>query len=396
MTKQINIPKGYKDSPLGVIPEEWKVKRLGEMCLINGDYGINARAVDFSEDLPTYLRITDIDERGKFISSGKKSVDHSNYDQFLLKNGDIVFARTGATVGKTYMYDEKDGKLVFAGFLIRYRPNTDILLPYYLQSYTLTPIYLNWVKKVSMRSGQPGINAKEYSSLKIPLPPLPEQQKIAEILSTWDIAIEKQNELIEQLELRKLGLMQQLLTGKKRIKGFNGEWKEVKLGEIANIYQPQTISQDKLTKEGYTVYGANGIIGKYHTYNHEKSQITVVCRGSTCGLINLTEPLSWITGNAMVINIDNNKSICKKFLHYYLVVDDLSYLISGSGQPQITSEIKFHKVSIPSLTEQTALAKVLSNADKEIEIEKQKLAALKNQKKGLMQVLLSGRVRVKI
>ena len=150
----------YKQTELGLIPEDWEVKKLGECSSISGDYGINAPAVKFSEDLPTYLRITDIDDDGNYSKVNKVSVKDDNSENFILENQDIVFARTGATVGKTYLHDKKEnGDLVFAGFLIRFRTNRDVLLPYYLKLYSTTDKYWNWVSVFSMRSGQPGINS---------------------------------------------------------------------------------------------------------------------------------------------------------------------------------------------------------------------------------------------
>jgi len=157
--------QGYKQSKLGWIPEDWRVDKLGDLCEVKGEYGINAPSVLFSERLPTYLRITDIDDDGKFKKENKTSVDSSDYKNYLLKTNDIVFARTGATVGKTYLYDSKDGELVFAGFLIRFRPKEEELLPRYLKFYTDSVKYWNWVRINSMRSGQTGINGREYSRM---------------------------------------------------------------------------------------------------------------------------------------------------------------------------------------------------------------------------------------
>lgn len=240
------IPKGYKKTVLGVIPKEWEVKRLELLCSNKGDYGINAPAVTYSKDLPTYLRITDIDDDGRFITVNKTSVNSFNSGNFHLQEGDIVFARTGATVGKTYLYNPNDGDLVFAGFLIRFSPDIQQIIPYFLKAYTNTTIYWNWVKVISQRSGQPGINAAEYCSLQIPVPPLTEQQKIVDILSVWDKAIEKQTQLIEKLELRKKGLMQQLLIGKKRLPGFSGEWKKAKLGDVTIFLSTNSFSREQL------------------------------------------------------------------------------------------------------------------------------------------------------
>jgi type I restriction enzyme S subunit len=225
------------------------VKRLVDLCHNTGDYGINAPAVSYSDTLPTYLRITDIDNWGKFIKADKVSVNHPNSSQYILNEGDIVFARTGATVGKTYLYDSKDGELVYAGFLIRFSPNVEKTHPYHIKTYTETSAYWNWVRIISQRSGQPGINSVEYGSMKLPVPPLAEQKKIAEILGVWDEAIEKQSRLIEKLELRKRGLMQRLLTGKTRLHGFTEPWQKVKLREICNI------TTGKLDANAMNIYG---------------------------------------------------------------------------------------------------------------------------------------------
>jgi type I restriction enzyme, S subunit len=233
MQIMVNNPNNasFNDVPL---PSGWVVKTLGEVTIIKGEYGINAASVEYSTDLPTYLRITDIDNEGNFISEDKKSVDDVNSKKYFLDDKDIVFARTGATVGKTYLHDiGKNGELVFAGFLIRFRVKNKEVLPYYLKLYTDTKPYWDWVTTVSMRSGQPGINSVEFCSLKLPIPPLPEQKAIAQVLSTMDKVIQLTNQLIAKKEQRKKWLMQNLLTGKKRLRGYEKKaWKVKMLEEI--------------------------------------------------------------------------------------------------------------------------------------------------------------------
>jgi len=240
------------------IPGDWEVRKLGDCCLLKGEYGINAPAVEYSDNLPAYLRITDIDDGGNYSIDKKASVSDPDYAQFVLKNGDIVFARTGATVGKTYLYKSTDGILVFAGFLIRFRTNEKLLSPQHLKYFTETKTYWDWVKTVSMRSGQPGINAEEYASLKIPVPPLPEQIAIAMVLSTADAAIHATEKLIAQKELRKKWLMQQLLTGKKRLKGFDGEWKEVRLKDVTTNFSRR--NKDLVDAKVYSVTNKRGFV----------------------------------------------------------------------------------------------------------------------------------------
>nr|WP_270376964.1 restriction endonuclease subunit S [Escherichia coli] len=233
------------------------------------------------------------------------------------------------------------------------------------------------------------------------IPPLSEQKRIVKILSTWDEAISVTEKLLTNSQQQKKALMQQLLTGQKRLLDengvrFNGKWEKKLLSDVADVYQPKTISQSMMSDSGYPVYGANGVIGFYQEFNHETEQIAVTCRGSTCGIVNWTQAKSWITGNAMVINTDNYSYVSKKFLFYTLNGSDLKYLISGSGQPQITGNIKTHIINLPCIEEQQKIATVLSAADAEIYTLEKKLACLRDEKKALMQQLLTGKRRVKV
>jgi type I restriction enzyme S subunit len=363
-----NIPKGYKQTKVGVIPEEWEVVRLKEILSIGSgkDYKHLKKG-----NIPVY-------GTGGYMLS---------VDEYLYDGESVGIGRKG-TIDKPIFLN---GKFWTVDTLF-YTHSFINSIPKYIYFLFLT---INW-KKYNEASGVPSLSKKTIEIIKIPLPPLKEQQKIAEILTTWDSAISKQEKLIKEKEKLKKGLMQKLLSAEVRFKEFSDEWEEVRLGEIGKIYQSQTISQSDLTSDGFTVYGANGIIGKYTKYNHEYEQVIVTCRGNTCGTINFTKPKSWITGNAMVINLDNSKKANKKFIFYKLSNTNLLYLITGSGQPQITGDIKKHKLKLPSLQEQQKIADVLSTADKEIELLKKELEELKKQKKGLMQRLLSGEVRVKV
>ena len=158
--------------------KEWAEKELENCLLQKPEYGINAPAVPYSDKLPTYLRITDISEDGIFLSNDKVSVDRGVSEESYLSEGDIVLARTGASVGKSYKYRKKDGRLVFAGFLIRIKPDTKKLDSELLFQFLSTSQYWKWVSFISTRSGQPGINGTEYSLMPISLPPtIKEQQK---------------------------------------------------------------------------------------------------------------------------------------------------------------------------------------------------------------------------
>lgn len=308
--------------------------------------------------------------------------------QYSLKEGDIIFARTGATVGRNYLYKVKDGELLYAGFLIKYSINQEVANPYVVYANCNTKQYWDWVKMVSARSGQPGINAEEYYKYRFILPGHGfEQGKIAEILMKWDEMVELQDQYLKKLEIRKKAVMKKLLTPKV-------DWKYFSMFELGELYQPITISNNQLQENGYKVYGANGLIGFYDKYNHENSEIAITCRGSTCGNVILTEPKSWITGNAMVFKVKNCYD--KKFLFYMCKNRGFKDIVSGSGQPQITRQ-SLNKVILrmPAIkSEQELISKTLESVDKEISLQKEKLDKIKTQRKILQQYLLTGIVRM--
>lgn len=407
------------------IPEGWSVKKLGEVCIKKGQYGANAPAVPYNCSLPTYLRITDIDEDGQYSILNRASVDISDYKNYLLKKGDIVFARTGATTGKTYLYKEKDGCLVFAGFLIKFSPNNSLIAPYYLKLLTCTPLYNHWVEIMSVRSGQPGINADEYAQYPLLLPPLAEQEKIAEILGTWDEAIEKLSSLIEQKKLLKKGLMQKLLTGKVRLPGFAQPWKEVKLGEIGTI---SSAGVDKKIVEGEDLVELLNYMDVYKKDFLYKTDTSMTVSAPMRQIKNCnlrkgdifftpsSETPDDIAHSAVVmedipngvysyhiIRLRPTTLIDLKFSAYAFKTAKFykqAYAwCEGSGQRYVISQDDFRnmKIYIPSnISEQHAIADVLSTADDEIDLLNKKLILFKEQKKGLMQQLLTGNIRVKV
>ncbi len=198
----------------------WERRRLGECLNRKPDYGINAAATKLNDDLPTYLRITDIGDDGRFIAENRASVDHPLSDNYFLNKGDVVFARTGASVGKSYFFDGSDGELVFAGFLIRISVNPEIIDPAFFRLYVQTKTFWRWVSANSMRSGQPGLNSRQFQDFEIGLPPtLAVQTRIAQTLTDMDAEIAALEAQAEKCRRVKTGMMQALLTGRVRLKG---------------------------------------------------------------------------------------------------------------------------------------------------------------------------------
>jgi type I restriction enzyme S subunit len=173
------------------------------------------------------------------------------------------------------------------------------------------------------------------------------------------------------------------------------DWKEVRLGEICEIYQPTTIGGKDFKESGeFVVYGANGPIGRYNRYNHEDSEVTVTCRGATCGTVNVTPPRVWITGNAMVVR-PKAQTLSKMMLKYILQALDYSDVITGAAQPQITGAgLSPCQILVPPLKEQEAIAEALSDADAAIESLDALIAKKRDVKQAAMQQLLTGRTRL--
>lgn len=163
-----------------------------------GEYGAASASVEYIPSRPRYVRITDINDDGTLNDDRVCSVNLSDDSDYKLEYGDFLFARMGATVGKTYVY--KTGNQIFAGYLIRYKLNTDKINPYYLYSYTKTPEYESWVQLNQSGAAQPGINAKKYGSLQIPLPPMALQNQFAAFVEQTDKSKFRIKQSLENLE----------------------------------------------------------------------------------------------------------------------------------------------------------------------------------------------------
>ena len=238
--------------------------------------------------------------------------------------------------------------------------------------------FYNRVKRMSAKNSVDSVRKEMITEMPLYLPSKQEQTKIGVLLSLLDERISTQNKIIDKLQSLIKGLRGSLM----QIENGN----IVHLGEIAQIYQPQTISSTELTEDGFLVYGANGIIGKYKQYNHKTEQICITCRGNTCGMVNYTQPMSWITGNAMVINTDEHQNkVCKRYLYHYLSAYNFSSIISGSGQPQIVrTPLEKLEITLPSIFEQEQKVMLLDRIQAKIEISNRVLSLYQGQKQYLL------------
>lgn len=164
-----------------------KIVKLKDLTIDGkGTYGIAAPAVDWQENLPTYLRITDIFDDGTLNFSGLKSVSDSNAGKYFLNPNDIVFARTGGSTGRSFFYDGTDGKFVYAGFLIKFSLDSKKVNPKYIKYFCLSESYKKWVHSFNTGSTRGNINAQTFGNLEIPLLERPQQDKIVSFLDSID------------------------------------------------------------------------------------------------------------------------------------------------------------------------------------------------------------------
>jgi type I restriction enzyme S subunit len=187
-------------------PNHWIKEPIGSLSIDGAQYGANARAVEFTDGSPRYVRITDINDSGNLSKDDIKTLDSDDWQSYKLEWGDILFARSGATVGKTYMYKETDGLCAYAGYLIRFRLDRRRVNPWFLFSATRTPYYRNWVNSKKRVAAQPNINGQEYGSFSIALPPITLQDQFAQSAQQVDAIVnattntkKKLNQLFELL-----------------------------------------------------------------------------------------------------------------------------------------------------------------------------------------------------
>lgn len=393
-----NIPEGYKNSPLGIIPNEWEVERLGNIVSITSGESPSLYTLTSHGKYP-FIKVEDMNNCEKYQI---RSREYSNDEKKIIHKESIIFPKRGAAILNNKVRIAKVD-IQMDSNMMAIKPNNKVLPEYLFYSITFEQLF-----RIADTSTIPQINNKHINPYKILLPPLNEQRKIAEVLSTWDRAIEKQMLLVEKLELRKKGLMQQLLTGKKRLHGFNGEWKKEKLGKLFDERNETKMPSLPLL----SITADKGVISqteseKKDTSNEDKSKYKRICPGDIgyntmrmwqgrCALSKLegiVSPAYTIVSPHNDVNPFYMEMLFKQPFMVY------RFWTHSQGLVNDTLNCKYPafsqvKVTIPKIEEQNAIAEILSFCDKEIALAKQKLDTLRQQKKGLMQVLLTGKKRI--
>ena len=316
-----------------------------------------------------------------------------------LKTGDVLIVRTGYPGTACVVTPEFEGSNAID--IVIARPDMDKIIPEYLCAYTNSQIGKSQVLDLQGGMAQKHLNVGAYQVLKINLPPLREQKKIAQILLTWDNAISVTEKLLTNSQQQKKALMQQLLTGKKRLLDengvrFSGEWRNSTLSMFCNIAKGKALSASDLEVGDFPVIaGGKSSPYSHSDYTHE-NVVTVSASGAYAGYISYHNYKIWASDCSVVSAKADN--LIDYFYQLLLSLQDKIYsLQSGGAQPHIyPKDLNSIPLWVPCVKEQQKIAAVLSAADAEISTLEKKLACLRDEKKALMQQLLTGKRRVKV
>lgn len=375
--------------------DAWEQRRLGEISE-SFEYGLNAAATEY-DGKHKYIRITDIDDSTHlFLQENLTSpnIDFSNADDYLLQEGDILFARTGASVGKTYIYRCSDGALYFAGFLIRAKIRSDYDADFVFQN-TLTDNYDSYIRITSQRSGQPGVNAQEYSNFEISIPNFEEQQQIGTYFRSLDRLITLHQRKLEKLKNIKKSMLEKMFPKNDsnvpeiRFEGFTEPWEQRKVREVADRYDNLRIPvAANLRIPGTTpYYGANGIQDYVDGYTHEGEFILVAEDGANDLKnypVKCVKGRIWVNNHAHVLQ-SKNEIADNKFLAFAISQADIESLLVGGGRAKLNAETLMEiDLLLPEKPEQVSIGNYLTNLDNLITLHHEKIEKLKAIKKAML------------
>lgn len=391
--------------------DEWEYCKLDDTS-VAFEYGLNASATIF-DGKNKYIRITDIDDDSRlFIKKDLTSPNMilNNSDRFVLKKGDILFARTGASVGKTYIYNESDGLVYFAGFLIRARIKSEFDARFIFLN-TLTHNYNKFIYATSQRSGQPGVNAQEYGEFSFNAPKdTEEQQKIGSLFSNIDNLINQKQKKYDKLVNIKKSMLEKMFPQNNskypevRFEGFNDEWEKCKievLGSIVTGSTPLTSDNDNYGGEYLFVSPADIQGNRYIddtitklskkgfglSRELKKGAILFVSIGSTIGKV--AQAKSSVATNQQINAIEVNENFNCDYV--YSLMENKSQEIKAMASTQavpIVNKTSFSNVDIiitKNLEEQQKIGEYFQNLDKLINQQQKQLEKLKTIKKSLLE-----------
>jgi type I restriction enzyme S subunit len=401
------IKAGYKSSPLGLIPIDWDIKHLEDVTDIDKDSLNGNTPSDYEFD---YISLSDVDSDDLKIDTTKQVFNSApSRARRIVKKGDVLMSTVRPNLqGFSYVKDDVKNLIASTGFaVISAKKCNNEFLYHYLFSNAISKQFY----QLLVGSNYPAINSSDVRKLKMVYPTLSEQIAIANLLSTWDNVMQNTTQLIVQKEQRKKWLMQQLLTGKKRIKGFEKDkWKSVKLGEVfSERNETGNLNLPLLSVGASGIYPQSNSIKK-DTSNEDKSKYRKICVGdigyNTMRMWQGRSALSSLEGiiSPAYTVVTPKQNADAKYFSFLFKTPHLinAFYRNSQGLVDDTLNCKYKDFEIvkviipPTKKEQEEIAKVLTLADEEIKLLENKRDQLKEQKKGLMQVLLTGKKRLKI
>ncbi len=417
-----NIPAGYKQSEVGMIPEDWSLVPLGQL-ITSVEYGSSAKS-NAQGKIPV-LRMGNL-QGGKIDWNDLVyTSDVVETRKYALKSGDVLFNRTNTIdlVGKTSIYNGEQ-PAIFAGYLIRINADKSLLDSKFLNYILNTEFSRKHSAKVlSLAVGQANINGQKLKTYPIPLPPLSEQHAIAEALADTDALIESLEQLIAKKRQIKQGAMQELLTGQKRLPGFSGEWEVKPLGDAIDALEAgvSVNSVDDESGEKFilkTSAVANGTFvpaecktiapqDVHRACLNPRNDTIIISRMNTpdlvgeCGYVDKDYPNLFLPDRLWMTRYNRSSGINGRWLSYLLSTPEYKQQIkaaatgtSGSMKNLSKTALLSLHVNYPAPAEQTAIATILSDMDAEIATLETRLAKTRQLKQGMMHNLLTGRIRL--
>ena len=398
------------------IPEGWNIVFLNSLSSKGIMNGIFNNPTKVGKGVPLINVVDLYNDKIDIDRLSLLDVSEDELKRYEAITGDLLFTRSSLKlegIAQCNIVPTKNSRCVFDCHIMRIRPNDQLVVPYYLFAYCNTAIAKIQFMKLSKTTTMTTIDQDGLGQLKVLLPPLAEQEKIAGILGTWDEAIEKLSSLIEQKKLLKKGLMQRLLTGKTRLPGFTQPWKEVKLGEI--LFSISKRNKDLTIKRVLSVTNSRGFVLPEEQFarsvaSEDLSNYKIVKKGEfaynpsrlNVGSIDRLDNFENGVLSPMYVIFKCGDKINSDYMKHWIDTAEFNTKVRNSAQGSVRETVDFKtlstiKICFPSDTnEQQAIADVLSTADEEIDLLNKKLEALKEQKKGLMQQLLTGQTRVKV
>lgn len=383
------IPAGYKQTEVGVIPEDWDVKSLLNIAVIQR--GASPRPIDspvwFDANSPTgWLRISDVSKVKKYLIETSQSLSLAGIaNSRFVESGNLVMSIC-ATVGRPVI--TMRDVCIHDGFVVFRNLNVDRDYLYYF----LEDIEKDWGKQ-GQTGSQMNLNTRLINSSLIALPPsLAEQQAIAEALSDVDELIGSLEKLIAKKRAIKTGAMQQLLTGKQRLPGFEGEWETKRLGDILSVCHGKSQHEISQAFGIYPILATGGEIGRTNEFLYDKPSVLIGRKGTIDRPQYVDQPF-WTIDTLFYTEI-SEKNVAK-FVYYKFCMIDWRRYNEASGVPSLNaSTIEKIEIVIPSTKEQQAIAEVLSDMDAEIQALNAKLDKTQAIKQGMMSELLTGQTRL--